>query len=324
MARLEAAHWGSIDIGMDLKGAIAMPEPLSDTSPLSPTDSVDSAIGHSPRPPGNSGKYLSYGGPGFSVASFDAVTGSVDRIPVPLPLTCAEVTEFVAFPQSPVLCMTVVGETQVWVGTKAGSLHVFELKPDLCFSSHAITMLDSSILCIASRHTSVGSPSSEEATLQSALRSLQADILLGSSNGVVTIISGEANPNGGLGNPSSNLRKARKVLHLRTQDERQDRERNVNCIAAVHTTGGGETFWCSYGRMVVVFHKDRWDEIGRLDGSLGHPQNQQAALKDSEIVQLVSSEHGVWSALSNSSTISLWDADTLAPKLRITCWYDEY
>lgn len=320
MARLEAAHWGSMDIGMDLNGTVAIPEPLSDTFPFSPTDSVDSAIGQSPRPSGNSGKYLSYGGPGFSVATFDAITGNVDRIPIPLPLSSAEIAQSVAFSQSPVMCMAVVGETQVWVGTQAGSLHVLELNQDLRFTSHTITMLDRPILCIASQQSTIPN-SSEEVTLHSAVRSLHINILLGLSNGVVTIISGEASQNGGLRNPDCSLRKARKVLHLGREEEREgERGRNVNCIAAVPMAGGVESFWCSYGRMVVVFHKDSWKEIGRLDVSQDHTTHQRASPEDSEVVQIVSSEHGVWSALTNLSTISLWDTDTLIPKLHITCW----
>lgn len=321
MARLEAAHWGSIDIGMDLNGTVAIPEPLSDTFPLSPTDSVDSAIGQSPRPSCNSGKYLSYGGPGFSVAAFDAITGNVDRIPIPLPLSSAEMAESVAFSQSPVMCMAVVGETQVWVGTQAGSLHVLELNQDLRFTSHTITMLDSPIQCIASQQSTIPNSSSEAVTLHSAVRSLRIDILIGLSNGVVTVISGEAYQNGGLKNPNCSLRKARKVLHLGREEGREEEKGgNVNCIAAVSMAGGVEAFWCSYGRMVVVFQKDSWKEIGRLDGSQDHTTHQRPSPEDSEIVQLVSSEHGVWSALTNLSTISLWDADTLTPKLHITCW----
>ena len=239
MARLEATHLGAVDIPMNLIGAVAIPEMCLDTSTLSPTDSVDSAIGDSPRPAGNSGKYLSYGGPGFSVASFDGMTGSVERIPVPLPLSCAEIAEFVAFPQSPVMCMSIVGETQVWVGSE----------------------------------------------------------------------------------------KPRKVLDLTKHEETEEgemgREKKVNCIAAVHMTDerGGQTFWCSYGRTIVIFHKDGWEEIGRLDSSLGHPEFQHTVPKDSEIVLLVNSEHGVWSALSNSPTVSLWDSNTMAPKINISCWY---
>ena len=314
MARLETVHWGSLDVGMDMKGAVAIPELSSDASP---TESVDSALGDSPRPAGSSGKYLSYGGPGFSVASFDAVTGSFDRIPVPLPLSCGEMAEFVAFPQSPVLCMAVVGERQVWVGTKAGSLHVFELERNYRFSSHAITKLDSSVLCIASHHWSTCNASSEEMGLQAAMRSLRTEVLIGTSNSAVVIVSGETNPCGGLKNPSDSLRRARKVLNLGRPEER---EGNVNCIAAANMTGGAETFWCSCGRNIVVFRKDGWEEIERLDGTLGHPKDEHTALKDSEIVQLVSSEPGMWSALSNSLTVSLWDIDTWTPKLHITCW----
>ena len=321
MAKLEAAHLGSIHVHMALNGAVAVPELSTDASSLSPTESVDSALGDSPRPAGNSGKYLSYGGPGFSVASFDAVTGSVDRIPVPLPLSAAEVAEFVAFPQSPILCMTVVGEAQVWVGTEAGSLHVFELEANLRrFSSHAVTTLDGSVLCIASR-PSVAVVGSEMDGLQSLIH---IDVLLGLSNGAVSIITGETTPNGGLKNASSILRKPRKVIHLgRHVNVHEDEEEGgkVNCIAAVHLKVGGEVFWCSYGRMVVVVKKDDgWDEIGRLDGLSGHPKNLHATLKDSEIVQIVVSEHGIWTALSNSTTLSLWDTDTLEICLTITCW----
>jgi hypothetical protein len=298
---------------MDVKGAVAIPE---SSSVASPTESVDSALGDSPRPAGNSGKYLSYGGPGFSVASFDAVTGSFDRIPVPLPLRCGEMAGFVTFPQSPVLCMAVVGETQVWLGTKAGSLHVFELERSLRFSSHAITTLDSSILCITSHHWSTSDASSEEVGLQSATRSLRTDVLIGTSNSAVSIVSGEANPHGGLHSPGSSLRRARKVLNLGRQEEG---EGNVSCIAAATMTSGVESFWCSCGRKIVVFRKDGWNEIARLDATLVHPKDEHTVLKDSESVQLVSSAPGIWSALSNSLTISLWDSDTWTPKLHITC-----
>ena len=321
MARLESAHLGSVTVSMNVKGAVAVPEPSTDPpSTFSPTSSLDSAIGDSPRPAGSSGKYLTYGGPGFSVASFNAQTGSVDRIPIPLPLSYAELAECVAFPQSTVLCVSVVGETQVWVGTEAGSLHVFELGRNLRFSSHSVTTLDGSLLCIASRHPNVASSISEDAGLQMALRSLRIDVLLGSSNGAVAIISGEAMPSGGLKEPSTALRKPRKVLDLGEKEERgREAGRRVNCIASIQTTEA-EVFWCSYGRSIVVIQREGWEETYRFDGGIiGHSSDQVP--QDLEIVKLLPSENGVWSALSHSSAITLWDTEQLAPKLTITCWY---
>ena len=325
MARLETAHLGSVAVPMNVNGAVAVPEPSSDfPSAFSPTSSLDSAIGDSPRPAGSSGRYLAYGGPGFSIAGVDAIAGSVDRIPVPLPLSCAELVECVAFPQSTVLCAAVVGETQVWAGTEAGSLHVFELGRNLRFSSHSVTTLDGSLLCVASRHSNGGggvssAAGSEDAGLQLALRSLRIDVLLGSSSGAVSIISGEAVPSGGLKDPSSSLRKPRKVLHLgeRERGGGEGGEGRVRCIAATQTSGGDELFWCSHGRMIVVVQRDGWEEIGRLDGSTGHSSDPISA---PEIVQLLPSEVGMWTALSHSSTITLWDTDSLEPKLTIACW----
>lgn len=317
MARLEPAHWTSLDVGMALNGAVAMPEGALDSSPLSPTDSVDSAIGHSPRPPGNSGKYLTYGGPGFSVGSLDAVKGSADRIPVPFPRlpSCAETADYVAFTRSPVQCAATVGENQVWVGTEAGSLHVFELNGDCQFSSHAFTTLDSCVLCILPRYASL-TDSLSEASL-SPSRSSRIDVLIGSSSGVVTIISGETNPRGGLRDPSTGLRRARKVLHLESKAEKEGG--SVNCIAAV-SSAGRETFWCGYGKKIVVLRRGDWEEMNRLDGTLISSNKQLVVPDKAEVVKLLSSEQGVWSSLSFSPTVSLWDTATCKPKLHINCW----
>ena len=321
MARLEEAHLGRVSLPLDVAGAVAIPEPSSDVpATFSPTSSLDSAIGDSPRPAGNSGKYIAYGGPGFSLACFDAVTGNAERIPVPLPLSCAQLADCITFTQSRVLCAAVVGETQVWVGTETGSLHVFELSRHLRFSSHSVTTMDGSLLCIASQLPNTGSlvtSTEEEVGLQSALRDLRIDILLGTSNGAVAIISGEAEPSGGLREPGSALRKPRKVLYL--SDREGEEARNVNCIAATQNAKGDEVFWCSYGKMIVVLSRDGWQELGRVDGSVGLSKSQSSLSE--EIAQLVASEHGMWSALSLSSSVTLWDTELLTQKLTIACWY---
>ena len=147
---------------------------------------------------------------------------------------------------------------------------------------------------------------------------MRIEILLGTSNGAVAIISGEAVPGGGLKNPQTALRKPRKVLHLGEREGGGEVQGRVNCIAIAQTAGGEEVFWCSYGKMIVVLCRDGWEEMGRVDGSTGHSVTQSST--DLEVVQLVPSDHGMWSAVSLSSTITLWDTELLTHKLTITCW----
>ena len=333
---------------MTLNGAVALPD---DTGPFSPTRSVDSALGLSPRPVGHSCRYLTYGGSGFSLGTLDAATGSVDRIPVPLPRlpTYAEATDYVAFAQSPVVSAAVLGESQVWVGTEAGSLHVFELKqePQLQLSTHAFTSLDGSVLFIFPSYSGLA----ESQTEASFISGRRLDIVMGSSSGIVTVISGEMNPKRELRDPSSALQRARKVVYLEDKMEEEEEEeeedvvvegieerdgegrevipgemkenkgkeeegkRSVNCITAV-SMSGEDTVWCGYGKKIVILRRSNWMEVCRWDGC---PRGERIRRDKAQVVKLVSSEQGVWSALSYSSSVTLWDADSLQQKLHITC-----
>ena len=336
-------------MGMTLNGAIALPD---DAGPFSPTRSVDSALGFSPRPAGHSCRYLTYGGSGFSLGTLDAATGSVDRIPVPLPRlpTYAEAADYVAFTQSPVVSAAVLGESQLWVGTEAGSLHVFELKqePQLQLSTHAFTSLDSSVLFIFPSYTILA----ESQTQASFVSGRRLDIVMGSSSGIVTIITGEMNSKGGLQDPSTALQRARKVVDLEDKMEEEEEEEedvvvegieerdgegrevvpgevkeenkgkeeegreSVKCITAV-STSGEDTVWCGYGKKIVILRRSNWMEVCRWDGC---PRGERDRWDMAQVVKLVSSEQGVWSALSYSSSVTLWDPDSLQRKLHITCW----
>ena len=329
MARLESTSWCSQPVGMKINGTLNIPEAALAAEPpsiaiaspvefritsqtFSPTDSVDSAFVSRPTssvstatPNGHqlfqdrleyctwsSRKHLLYGAPGFSVAVLDSVTGSIDHLPVPM----VENAEDTNFSQSEVLCMSIIGESQVWAGTDSGSLHIFDLMPDLRFSKHSYTSLTDPILCITSRQ-------------QISERAALADVLLGSPYGNLTILSGELDERGGLKNA---LKCPRKMLQLGSQTE-EGCSTSINCITPV----GQDTYWCGCGGDIVVLRRSDWKELARIDGKCtsqpleGHPMHT---------VQLLSSEYGVWSCLSHSSTITLWDTKDYSTKLHITCW----
>ena len=272
----------------------------------------------SPRQLWPSHKYLAYGGPGFSIAAIDSVTGSSERIPVPMPTpTNMESVAYDDFSQAEVLSMTVVGESQIWAGTESGSLHVFDIaldlrskQPELRFVKHMYTSLNDSVHCIVSQQLSIRSLSGEspDRLLRSSAR---VEVLLGSTHGNITIISGESDERGGLKNA---LKCPRKVVQLSNFEEESSQ---INCIAQVSCTGI-ETYWCGCGGDIVVLRRSDWKELVRLEGASGSPS--RPGRKPTQIMQLLASECGVWSYTSSSSTISLWDTRDFAPKLHITCW----
>ena len=253
-------------------------------------------------------KHLLYGAPGFSIAVFDSADGSVDHIPVPLP-SLNGISD-INFPQSQILCMSIIGDSQVWTATDSGSLHIFNITPELRFSNHTYANLDDSVLCIATRQQNERTYI-EEASL--GRQDSRTEVLLGSSTGNLTIISGERDERGGLKNPL--FKCPRKVIQLGNFTE----QFGINCMAHVNCAGT-ETYWCGYGSEIVVLRRSDWRELARRDSRTGRSSTLPASSEPLQITQLLSTECGVWSCIS--STITLWadDARKLAPKLHITCW----
>ena len=356
MSRLENVSWNSQAqrVNMKIRGAVSVPEAaftmespntevaspvpvldlsltespvrafvsspsssVSDLNAATPNHQADRFDMCSPRPLWPSHKYLMYGGPGFSIAAVDSVTGNSERIPVPMPTpTNMESVAYDDFSQAEVLSMTVVGESQVWAGTESGSLHVFDIaldlrskQPELRFVKHMYTSLNDSVLCIVSQQlgTRFLSRESPDRSLKSSRR---VEVLLGSIHGNITIISGESDENGGLKNA---LKCPRKVVQL---SDFKEESSQINCIAQVSCTGIA-TYWCGCGGDIVVLRRLDWKELARLGGARSP---SRPGRKPAQIMQLLASECGVWSYTSSSSTISLWDTRDFAPKLHITCW----
>ena len=320
---------------MKVKGSINIPElssPLSPyssdplchqptpdddlTGPFSPTLSVDSGRSTS-NILGPSPKYLLHGGPGFSLGLLDSTSGTTKHLPVPVPMPSSpnmDIPTCDNFSLSEVLSASFAGDAQIWVGTESGSLHVFDLTPELRLNSHAYTKFPDPVSCIATRQPSVMEESLPvvNGSLVRGART-RTEVLVGSSNGNLTVIIGEANERGGLRNP---FKCPRKVIQLGGFEE--GGSLSVSSIALV-TCSGVETYWCGCGASIVILRRSDWREMVRLDGCAGLPLLSDELSREVHISQLLTTEVGVWSTISHSSTVVLWDKETFSPKMKITC-----
>lgn len=312
MSRLEQTLWNQTTISLAISGSVnipeitrsSLPDPVQEQDeaniddPISPTNSIDSGRSTS-TDIWPSHKYLVYGGPGFSIASMDSSTGSVIQIPVPVPLSPSSDNPSIQFSLNPVTALNVVGECQVWAGTETGSLHVLELTIDHRFHGHALTNLSDPITCIHSRQQS-----------SSGGQKTRVDILIGGSHGNLTIFSGPTNGRAGL---KSSLKGSRKVLPLGGFGGND----SIGCMAFV-VCDGVELCWCACGASVAILRCSDWRELGRFNAHSDSPPEE--LVSSIQVTTLVSTELGVWSSLSQSSAVTLWDKHKALPKKTIVCW----
>ncbi len=312
MSRLEKTVWKQTEIPLAICGTINLPEitnlsPLSDPllrdevlidDNLSPTLSIDSGRSTSTEV-WPSHKYMLYGGPGFSIATLDSSTGSINQIPVPVPLSSPSDSPRTQFSLSTVTALDVVGDCQVWAGTESGSLHILELNSEHRFHGHSLTNLSDSITCIHSRQRS-NSPGQQS----------RVDVLIGGSNGNLTILSGQTNHRKGLKN---SLKSTRKVLPLGGFGG----NKMINSLTFV-TCEGVEMCWCACGMDIVILRCSDWNELARFNAHSDSPPDE--LVSSVAVSSLLSCETGVWSSLSKSSAVTLWDKQKLSPKMTIVCW----
>ena len=329
MSRFEKISWESSSIQMKVNGSVNIPElgsPLTPylvppppgedecIVPFSPTTSIDSGRStssvHAPSP-----KYLLHGGPGFSLGLLDSTAGTTKQLPVPVPsLSSMDLAACDNFSLSEVQSVSFAGDSQVWVGTETGSLHVFDFTAELRLSSHAYTKFPDSISCISTRQPSVMEESLPviNGSLVRTSRN-KTEVLIGSSHGNLTVIVGEANERGGLRNP---LKCPRKVIQLGDFEEGENM--CINSITLV-SSAAGDTYWCGCGSSIVILRRSDWREVRRLNGCVGLPVMSGELARQVHVSQLLTTEVGVWSSISHSSTVVLWDRETFNTKLKITC-----
>lgn len=252
----------------------------------------------------HSQRLLACGGPGFSLAVIDCETGATDQLSVPFPRDQLELApeDLTDFTFHNITSISVVGERQLWAGTSSGTLHIFELTESLRLQKHSLIKINEPILCIASRPMECVFPS--EAPLTSL--GPQTEVLLGIPHGYIVILEGRADLQGRL---QDVLRLPRKVIRF------TDSSTNcaVNCI--VHVSEGSETYWCSCGSTIVVLARHNWQKLQQINA---RPSLPPSSPSHPEVRHLVASESGIWSCISQSSTITLWDKTNYSAKLHIT------
>lgn len=320
MSRLEKISLKCESLSMQVGGSLNIPEgpppPLSSVSrsteevpggdTLSPTESVDSGrwTGTSHWP---SNKYFVYGGPGFSIGILDSTNGSLERLPIPVPTpSLLEAADASNFSLSTVTCLTLAGESQVWAGTGTGSLHVFDLSTQYGvprLMNHGYSKLPEAVTCLHSEQLSSGRamslPSKER-------RSLKTEVLVGSANNTLTVISGETDERGGVRNVAGC---PRQVIHLQYRREEGDCG-GVHSIAMVNSA-----CWCACGPSIVILKRSNWSVFKTLEESDGLPSDNVSGY----VSHLEPTDYGVWCTVNLSPTVTLWDTTSFFQKLKISC-----
>lgn len=297
----------------------SIPEELP-PEPFSPTSSVDSGrwTGTALWP---SSKYFVYGGPGFSIGIFDSTTGELNQLGVPVPTpNLLEAADANNFSVSEVTCLALAGECQVWAGSEMGSLHVFNLESGPHLSDHGYSKLPDTILCLRIGPLTPVTPSSRREGHRSLGREkrspvLRGEVLVGSRNNTLTIISGEVDERGSLRNVAKCSRKVIQLGGKFLETEEED-SNGVHCVSLVPAQGEGlaeESYWCGCGPSIVVLKRSNWKlhrRLGEQDGLGVGPQY---------VTALEVAEHGVWCSMRRSPAMLLWDATDFTLKMKISC-----
>lgn len=293
MADLEYFPSRSQIVSMKLHSILKLP-PMSSISAPNIQHSTSCPSTSSPVTPFH--KFILSGGPGFSLALLDSLAGSVDRLPVPLPIKFGPATDMAAMTNAEILCVALIGETQVWAGTASGGLHVYALSSELRLTNALYNRVEGPVLCICGHSN----------------RPNCTDVVIGTFNGNILVFSGPSDERGGLKDPFKN---PRVVVRLGGGDsEAEAAASGVNSIVPVRCSDK-DTFWCACGGNIVVVSQSNWKELRRLDCR----PNMDSCPPNAEVVQLLSTDTGVWSCLSKCSVVSLWNTKTFAPHFHFAC-----
>ena len=344
MSQLEKVLWKSESVSMNIRGSLNIPEvalppkplplshsilpveepiPAADQLTFSPTLSEDSGCWtgtvHWP-----SSKFFVHGGPGFSIGILDSTSGAVEYLPVPFPslslLDSLDSTN--DFSISEVTSLTLAGEAQIWAGTQAGSLHVFQLSPGPRLTKHGYSRLPDPISCLRTDQQVASRDACLHRRDKTRTMPARTDILVGSANGNLTIISGEADERGGLLHVNNCLRKVVQLGNGRGCSR-------VHCIILVHMPTSEDCYWCGSGSRIIILHRHSWKVLAKLDAHMSFPLPQKSSSSSPEgghdcseglLVQyLEPTEYGVWSSMEHSPAMVLWDTENFTPKIKISC-----
>ena len=302
------------------------------TSIGSPITSLDQSLSldvmdlSSPRPnlPFCSQRILTSSGPGFSLGLINCETGTMDRLLVPVPsqILDSPSMDLMSFTLSEILSMCMMGDSQLWVGTDHGTLHCFEISHDRNQSNyklkqHTFIAINEPIISITTRPTEYSLPHHELSPTSSTPLSTQtghpnSEVLLGVPYGYIVILKGEVDQRGRLKDPLEKM--SRRIIRLTNSPV----DCAVNCIVhSVHNKE--EAYWCVCGGSIIVLKSSNWKQMAHIDIRRGQPVGLTEG-SSQEVIQLLSTEIGIWSALSMSSTVTLWNKADYTPMIQLTYW----
>lgn len=313
---------GDSGIGGNIGSPGAVPSPISSFSPLDVLSSPQ------PLSPFVSRHLVASSGQGFllgvSCVGEDG-DSNMDCLSIPIPHELQEIVDspisedaiirsvelMSSLTSSKILSMFLIGENQLLIGTDLGTLHSFEIvtNGNYRLQQHMCININEPILSITSRPLChAPSPTSSISSTGSAPLS---EILIGVPYGYVVILRGEVDQKGRLKDPLSKM--SRRIVRLSNSPV----DCIVNCIIHSTCSDKTETYWCSCGGNIIVLRSSDWQRLALIDTRIGQSFSES---KIQEVIQLVNTDIGVWSTLSQSSTVVLWDKDSFIPKLQLTYW----
>ena len=199
-------------------------------------------------------------------------------------------------------------------GTNNGTVHCFELTPELRLKNHAFITINEPILCISSRSIQSVFPPIIHPSSSLPSTSLTTEVLIGVPYGYIIVLAGESDSKGRLKQPINKLSSRRIVRFTNSPVDCA-----VKCIAHVRTDNNEEYYWCGCGGSIVVISSSDWKKVRQFNARVG---SRHASIKEpfQDIQQLLVTEVGVWSCVSDSSTVCLWDKTSYSLKLHLSYW----
>ncbi len=198
------------------------------------------------------------------------------------------------------------------IGTSIGTLHCFELTPDLRLKNHVFITINEPILCITSRPIEFIFPSIlQPNTTLPASMSLTTEIVIGLPYGYIIVFVGESDSKGHLKKAVDKL-SSRRIVRFTNSPVNCA----VNAITHVVSEKDGECYWCGCGDSIYVLRSCDWKKVTQLQGR----SEPGGGKEKQEVSKIISCDVGVWSYLTGISSISLWDKTDFSLKLHLNYW----
>ncbi|KAI6647236.1 hypothetical protein LOD99_12233 [Oopsacas minuta] len=230
---------------------------------------------------------------GIGLCNITANSPHVEQFAIPLPKTHLKQFELITDARITACCL--LGESQIWLGTDTGSLHILSLLPeDMIVLSHRTVQLVGPITAICTKPVKPSVNKGDESLVRFVYVALESGCLLE--------FSGAAGPTGGI-NP---LERANKYIYL----VKPMSDIKIRCLAYQQQT---DYIWVGLTTQMKIIkpsdtgYKDH--KSLRIDTQLPH---------NSYVSSIIQSDAGVWTSFAHAPFVILWDSESLLRKTSIS------